>query len=412
MSNIARPNNAPLLTMDEALSALLARARPVSAVEKVETLNALGRIVAEPVASPLAVPPFDNSGMDGYAVACADLDAGGATRLRVAQRIAAGGMGEPLAPGSAARIFTGAPVPPGSDAVVMQEHCSVEGDRVVINHPVPPGANIRRMGEDIAAGAEILAPGTRIRPQEMGLAASVGIGRLPVYRRLRVAVFFTGDELVMPGEALHPGQIYNSNRFVLGGLLQALGCQVTDYGIVPDKLAATSEILARAARDADLVVTSGGVSVGEEDHVKAAVEQVGRLDLWRIAIKPGKPLAFGTVGDAFFVGLPGNPVSALVTFCLLVRPFLLRCQGAREVLPKSYPVRAEFDCGKPDKRREFLRARLGRDAGGVIGATLYPHQGSGVLTSTTWADGLVEIPAGATVRAGEVVRFIPFSELI
>lgn len=401
---------AALLDMDQALAQLLDRARPVDAVEKVETAAALGRVVAAPVASPLVVPPFDNSAMDGYAVACADLAAAGG-RLTVAQRIAAGATGEPLAPGSAARIFTGAPVPPGADAVVMQEHCAVEGDTVVIESPVRPGQNIRRAGEDIAAGAEILTPGSRIRPQEMGLAASVGIGYLPVYRRLRVATFYTGDELAMPGEALRPGQIYNSNRFVLSGLLQALGCQVTDYGIVPDKLSATVEVLAQAAREADVVVTSGGVSVGEEDHVKAAVEQVGRLDLWRIAIKPGKPLAFGSVGNAFFVGLPGNPVSALVTFQVLVRPFLLRCQGAREVLPKAYRVPAAFERAKPEKRREFLRARLGRGADGAPRAELYPNQGSGVLTSAVWADGLVEIPAGTTVENSDPVRFIPFSEL-
>ena len=412
MNDTAAPKKTSMLSMDEALSYLLDQARPVTEIEQVETSAALGRVLAEAQKSTLDVPPLDNSAMDGYVVACADLVAGGATRLPVSQRIPAGMVGAPLKPGTAARIFTGAPIPLGADAVVMQEDCMAEGDDVIINGKATPGLNIRRAGEDIAAGAEILAAGTRLRPQEMGLAASVGFAKLPVFRKLRVAMFFTGDEIVMPGDPLAPGQIYNSNRFSLTGLLQALGCEVTDLGIVPDNLEATVSVLERAANNADLVVTSGGVSVGEEDHVKAAVEQLGKLEMWRIAMKPGKPLAFGTVDKAFFIGLPGNPVSAFVTFCLFVRPFILRCQGVLNVSPKSCTVRADFTWPKPEKRREFLRARLALADDGATMAALFPNQGSGVLTSTVWADGLVDIPGGMTIERGGLVKFIPFSEML
>lgn len=401
-----------MLSMDEALSYLLAQARPMGKIEQVETRTALGRVLAQAQISTLNVPPLDNSAMDGYAVNSADMDASGTTRLQVSQRIPAGTVGAPLLPNTAARIFTGAPVPQGADAVVMQEECSADDGAVVVNRLAVPGLNIRRMGEDIAIGAQILTAGTRMRPQEMGLAASVGIAKLPVYSRLRVAMFFTGDEIVMPGEPLAPGQIYNSNRFSLTGLLQALGCDVTDYGIVPDDLEATVKVLERAAQHADLVITSGGVSVGEEDHVKAAVERLGKLEMWRIAMKPGKPLAFGTVDKSFFIGLPGNPVSALVTFCLFVRPFILSCQGVPGVVPKSCTVRADFAWPKPDKRREFLRARLSLTEDGTTSVTIFPNQGSGVLTSTVWADGLVDLAPDTTVKPGDAVKFIPFSEML
>jgi len=401
-----------MLTVDEALSCLLGRADPVTGVETVETIAAQGRVLAEPQCSQLDVPPLDNSSMDGYAVRLADMNAAGSTRLPVSQRIPAGQVGAALIPGTAARIFTGAPIPPGADAVVMQEECTADGDSVVISRAPKVGENIRRAGEDIRTGAQILAAGTRIGPAAMGLVASVGIARLPVYRKLRVATFYTGDEIVMPGQPLAPGQIYNSNRYILTGLLQSIGCEIIELGNIPDNLDETVRALSQAAARADLVITSGGVSVGEEDHVKAAVEQVGSLDLWRIAMKPGKPLAFGNARGTPFIGLPGNPVSAFVTFCLFVRPFILRRQGVLEIAPRSFKVRADFSWPKAGTRREYLRVRLQQGEDGTVGVSLFPNQGSGVLTSVAWGDGLVDIPVGDTVQPGQLVRFIPFSELI
>ena len=400
-----------LLSFDEALARLLAAARPLAETEAVDTLAAAGRVLAAAQSSGIDVPPLDNSAMDGYALRVADVPAAGAC-LPLSQRIPAGSVGVPLAAGTAARIFTGAPVPAGADAVVMQELCEHADGGVRINHRPRPGENIRRAGEDIRAGADVLAAGTRLRPQDVGLAASVGLARLTVFRRLRVAAFFTGDELAMPGEALPPGGIYNSNRYTLRALLEALGCAVTDLGIVPDRLAATRAVLREAARDSDLILTSGGVSVGEEDHVKPAVEAEGALDLWKIAIKPGKPLAFGRVGSgeraAAFIGLPGNPVSAFVTFLMLVRPFVLRAQGAATTAPRALALRAAFDWPRPDPRREFLRVRI--DAAGEL--SLFPNQSSAVLTSCAWADGLVDNPAAQAVARGDLVRFLPFSELL
>jgi molybdopterin molybdotransferase len=396
----------------EALDFLLAAARQVAEVELVDTLDANGRVLAEDQASKLDVPGADNTQMDGYAVRAADCASGNAT-LRVTQRIPAGHVGSRLEPGTAARIFTGALIPQGADAVVMQEQCELDGDMVTVKHAPQPGEWIRRQGEDVRAGAVILPAGTRLRSQELGLAASVGLAQLPVRRRLRVAVFFTGDELAMPGEPLKPGAIYNSNRFTLRGLLENLGCEFTDYGIVPDSLQATRDTLRAAAQGHDLIITSGGVSVGEEDHIKPAVEAEGRLNMWQIAVKPGKPLAFGEVnraagGAAFFLGLPGNPVSSFVTFLLFVRPFLLRLQGVSgEVAPRAVPMRADFDWPKPDRRNEFLRARI-NDQGGL---ELFPNQGSGVLTSTVWGDGLIDCPPGQAIARGDTVRFIPFAFL-
>jgi molybdopterin molybdotransferase len=398
--------NSGLLSVDEALARLLAGAVPVAGTESVATLEATGRVLAEPQGSTMDVPPMDNSAMDGYALRRADVPAPGA-RLRVAQRIAAGSVGTPLEPGTAARIFTGAPIPPGADAVVMQEHCAAEGDAVVVKQVPQPGEWIRLRGSDIRAGGRILAAGIRLRPQDIGLAASVGLATLRVRRRLRLALFFTGDELVMPGEPLAPGRIYNSNRFTLRGLARASGCELRDYGIVPDRLGATRDVLRRAAAENDVIVTSGGVSVGDEDHVRPAVEAEGSLLMWRIAMKPGRPLAFGRVGAAAFIGLPGNPVSSFVTFLIFVRPFLLRTQGIGEVAPRALELRADFDWPRPDARREFLRAR--RNSQG--GLELYPTQDSAVLMSTAWADGLVDNPAGQAIRAGDRVRFLPFSEL-
>ena len=403
----------PMRPFEDMRAALLAAATPLSTVEQVPTAEALGRVLAVDQISSLDVPPLDNSSMDGYALRCADVPAVGA-RLVVAQRIPAGSVGHTLAPGTAARIFTGAPIPHGADAVVMQELCSLDGDGVLIDHLPRPGEWIRRAGEDIARGAVVLTAGQRLGPQMLGLAASVGCATLPVFRRLRVALFSTGDELVMPGEPLPPGAIYNSNRYVLRGLLEALGCQVCDLGIVPDSLEATRAALRAAAGSNDLIITSGGVSVGEEDHVKPAVEAEGQLDLWLVAMKPGKPVAFGRVNDpaggsgADFIGLPGNPVSSFVTFLMLVRPFILRRMGVEDCLPHSIRLPAGFDWPRPDRRREFLRARVG-EAGQV---ELFPNQGPGVLSSTVWAAGLVDNPAGHAIAQGEPVSFIPYSELL
>jgi molybdopterin molybdotransferase len=394
--------NQGLLSVDDALAQMLARANPVADIEEVPTLEATGRVLARAQRSSLDVPPLDNSAMDGYAVRIAD-----GLKLKIGQRIMAGSVGKPLEPGTAARIFTGAPIPAGADAVVMQEHCTVDGDRVTLNRTPKPGQWIRRVASDIRKGAEILPTGKRLAPQDTGLAASVGIRTLPVYRKLRLGLFFTGDELVMPGEPLAPGRIYNSNRFTLRGLAAAFDCEVHDYGIVPDTLEATREVLRRAARECDVVVTSGGVSVGEADYVKPAVEAEGQLLMWRIAMKPGRPLAFGNVGKSFFIGLPGNPVSSFVTFLIFVRPFLLKAQGMTDVAPRAIAARADFDWLEPDARREFLRARWNREGG----LELYATQDSAVLTSTAWADGLIDNPAGHAIRRGESVRFLPYSEL-
>ena len=417
MSEPATPVRAPMLSVRAALDFLLAAVRPVSDIELVPTIEANGRVLVEAQASTISVPSADNTQMDGYAVRAADCVSGDAT-LTVSGRIPAGQVGQFLAPGCAARIFTGAMIPEGADAVVMQEQCRVNPTgTVTVLHTPKVGEWIRRAGEDIVNGAVILGAGTRLRSQELGLAASVGLASLPVWRRLRVAVFFTGDELTMPGEApggvLAPGAIYNSNRFLLRALLENLGCVITDFGIVPDTLAATRETLRQAAAGNDLIITSGGVSVGEEDHIRPAVEAEGRINMWQIAVKPGKPLAFGEVrkpdGAAFFLGLPGNPVSSLITFMLFVRPFILRQQGVNEVGPaRSYQMRANFNWSKPDRRNEFLRVKI-NDAGGL---DLFPNQGSGVLTSTVWGDGLVDVAPGQLIASGDMVRFIPFTEML
>ena len=407
-----RPPMKPLKPLDEALAELLGHATPLTGVDTVTTFDADGRVLAQDCISALHVPPQDNSSMDGYAVRCADVAAAGAL-LPVSQRIAAGSAGEPLQPGTAARIFTGAPVPAGADAILMQEDCEAQGDgRVRINAVPQPGQWIRRAGEDITRGAVVLPAGTRLTPAELGLAASIGLHQLQVARRPRVALFSTGDELVMPGdvppEQMPPGAIYNSNRFFLRAMLLRLGCEVTDFGIVPDRRDATIAALREASAAHDLILTSGGVSVGEEDHIKPAVESLGRLDLWQIAMKPGKPFAYGTVGKAHFMGLPGNPVSSFVTFAVLVRPFVLRLQGVRDIAPKKIAATARFDWPKADKRREFLRVRQHPDGG----LELFHNQSSGVLTSAAWGDGLVDNPAGQTIAVGDTVQYLAFSELL
>ncbi|MBB3212403.1 molybdopterin molybdotransferase [Herbaspirillum sp. Sphag1AN] len=403
-----------LLSVAAASEFLIQSALPISEIEQVDTLAANGRVLAVPQLAQINVPGMDNSQMDGYAVRTVECHEG--VRLRVSQRIPAGHVGAVLEPGTAARIFTGAMVPQGADAIIMQEACEADGDYVTLHQVPAVGEWIRRIGEDIRSGATILPAGVRLRPQELGLAASVGLASLPVRRKVRVAVFFTGDELTMPGQPLAPGAIYNSNRFLLRGLLENLGCEVSDYGIVPDQLQATRETLRAAAARHDLIITSGGVSVGEEDHIKPAVEAEGRLNMWQIAMKPGKPLAFGEVnhssegrgGKAFFFGLPGNPVSTFVTFLIFVRPFLQRLQGVEQVAPRVLTLRADFNWPKADRRQEFLRARINANGG----LDLFPHQGSAVLTSTVWADGLIDNPAGQTIAAGDLVRFLPFDHLL
>lgn len=415
---------APLKSLDQALAELLAHAQLLAGTEQVSTFEADGRVLAQDIVSALHVPPQDNSSMDGYAVRCADVREAGAV-LRVTQRIPAGHHGQPLQAGEAARIFTGAPVPAGADAIVMQEDCEAlnEGTQARVNALPQAGQWIRRAGEDVTRGAVVLSRGQRLSPAALGLAASIGLDRLTVARRPRVALFSTGDELVMPGEVppeqMAPGAIYNSNRFFLRALLQRLGCEVTDCGIVPDQREATLTALRGAAQNHDLVLTSGGVSVGEEDHIKPSVQQLGELDLWQISMKPGKPFAYGKLyrgegaargpQDAcHFAGLPGNPVSSYITFMVLVRPFLLRLQGVTQLEPVRMAVPAHFDWPRADKRREFLRVR--RNAAG--GLDLFPNQSSGVLTSGVWGDGVVDNPAGQTIRRGDIVQFISFAELM
>ena len=409
----------PMLTAQQALDHLLSHAKPVSETETLAMQVALGRVLAENVNSLVDVPPLDNTSMDGYAVRTADTSSPGQT-LTIAQRIPAGSMGTQLDPGTAARIFTGAPVPPGADAVVMQEDCSIsEGasKQVQVNIAPTSGQWIRRRGEDLTAGKIALTAGTYLRPQELGVAASAGLTHLTVKRKVRVAAFFTGDELSLPGEPLKPGGIYNSNRDTLLACIKSLGCDATDFGIVPDSLEATKETLRKASKDHDLIITSGGVSVGEEDHIKPAVTAEGRLDLWQIAMKPGKPLAFGAVrksdnskanAETWFIGLPGNPVSSFVTFLLFVRPFILKLQGRDAGLPQSYPMRADFDWLKADRRNEFLRVKINAQGG----LDLFPNQSSGILTSASWGDGLVDCPPGQALKAGDMVKYIPFSALL
>lgn len=414
-------SRAPLTPLEDALAAVLAQAQPLPGAAFVDLLQADGRVLAADCIAPLQVPPLDNSAMDGYAVRSAEVAQAG-TALPVSQRIPAGQVGTALQVGTVARIFTGAPLPPGADAIVMQEDCTVLDDGRVRFDAVPqPGQFVRRAGQDIALGSTALQAGLRLTPAALGLAASLGLAQLPVARRPRVALFSTGDELALPGsiapQDLPPGHIFNSNRYVLASLLQRWGCEVVDGGILPDDRAATHAALAQAAQDCDLLVTSAGVSVGEEDHVRPVVEQLGALSLWKIAMKPGKPFAFGhlrrsggdpAAGRAHFIGLPGNPVSSLITALVLLRPFVLALQGASVVQPPAHWLTADFEITQRDSRREFLRAR--RNAAGQL--ELFANQNSGVLTSTVWAEGLVDNPAQTLIARGDSVRFLPFSELL
>ena len=413
---MADANNASgldgLLSYEAAVEQLVGAAEPLRDRCTLGLRDALGSVLAEPVISTIYVPGWDYSAMDGYAVRSGDCALPGA-QLPVSQRVPAGVSPQPLAAGSAARIFTGAPIPEGADAVVMQEECmAIDGGAVQIGVAVPPGANIRRRGEDITAGGEVVPAGTRLQPQHLGLAAAVGVAQLRVCRRPRVALFASGDELVMPGNPLSPGKIYNSNLFTATALLQALGCEVVELGIVEDTLEATVQALRQGAAEADLVLASGGVSVGEEDHVKPAVEALGSLEMWNIAIRPGKPVAFGHVDGTAFIGSPGNPVSLFVTFLLFVRPFILRMQGRSDWRLRPLLGKADFDWPRPDKRREFHRARLSFDDGGTARISVHPSRSSGVLSSVTWANGLAIIPERRVIQPGDDVAFLPFCELL
>ena len=415
------PKRPPLMSLDEALDHVLKGAMAIAEHEPVPTFEADGRVLAESLVSQLQVPPQDNSSMDGYAIRLEDLTVAGA-RLKVTQRIPAGHNGQALQAGEAARIFTGAPIPPGANAVVMQEDAQLDAStavpEVAIQVMPSKGQWIRRSGEDVTRGAVVLPKGTRLDPAALGLAASIGVAKVAVVRRPRVALFSTGDELVMPGDVephnMRPGAIYNSNRFFLRALLVRAGCEVTDLGIVPDNFNATLQVMKAAAADHDLILTSGGVSVGEEDHVKPAVEALGGLNLWQISMKPGKPFAFGFINPlgatssqkTYFMGLPGNPVSSFVTFQLLVRPFLMALQGMTAVHPTPYRLQAHFDFPKPDKRREFLRVKRNKQGG----LDLFPNQSSGVLTSVVWGDGVVDNPGAQAIQAGDWVSFYPFAE--
>jgi len=402
----------PLLAYDDALERLTSGIAPLGKVVERDLRAALGAVLAEPIDSTIDVPGCAMSAMDGYAINTADLAVEGPTRLPVSQRIPAGAAAAALAPGSAARIFTGAPLPEGADAVIMQEQVTAGDGEIRFETRPRVGSNVRPAGNDIRRGARILERGCRLRAQDIGIAASVGLQSLPVYAPVRVGIFFTGDELVEPGEQLEGGKIYDSNRYTLHGLLATLGCEIVDLGLVGDTLDATREAMQRAASRADLVVTSGGVSVGEEDHVRIALEQLGELRLWRLAIKPGKPLAYGQIGGTAFLGLPGNPVSVFATFCLFVCPVIRILQGRGWQKPIALPVTADFDWPRPDSRREFLRARLARDGANRTVVQIYPNQDSGVLTSTVWADGFVEIPENRTVSSGDTVDYLPFAQFL
>ncbi|MDH4569526.1 molybdopterin molybdotransferase MoeA [Pseudomonas sp. BN414] len=394
-----------LMPVEDALARLLAlaAAAPIDACETVRLADADGRVLAEPLVAGLDLPPWDNSAMDGYALRLADWQG---EPLVVSQRILAGSAPEPLKPGTCARIFTGAPLPEGADLVEMQENAEVLSDgRVRFLEPLKAGQNVRPRGQETRTGDSVLPAGTRLGPIEMGLCASLGAAELLVRRRPVVAVISTGDELVPPGQPLGPGQIYNSNRSLLIAWLKRLGCSVVDAGILADDLELTRKALTELGQ-VDLILSTGGVSVGEADFLGEALREAGELALWKLAIKPGKPLTFGHFRGVPVIGLPGNPASTLVTFGLLARPYLLRRLGVEEVEPLGFVVPAGFTWKKPGNRREYLRARLENGR-----AVIYPNQSSGVLRSAAWAEGLVEVLEGTTLAEGDTLRFIPLSEL-
>lgn len=402
-----------LLSVDEAIAKVAARLVPVAETERLPLLEADGRILAHDLIAGVDLPPFFNSAVDGYAVRFADLKAGDDTVLPVSGRVAAGTvLGGPVRAGEAVRIFTGAPMPEGADTVFMQEDVRLDGERVILPQGLKPGANCRPAGEDLPRGRLALAAGRRITPEAIALAAALGVTQLDLRRRVRVAVFSTGDEIVSPGQPLGAGQLYDSNRFTLQALLRRLGAEVTDLGILRDDRAAVAAALTQAARGHDLILTSGGVSTGEEDHVKAAVEQAGSLNFWRLAIKPGRPVAMGVVEGTAFIGLPGNPVAVFVTFAHVVRPFLAALGGGVPETPPALPVRSTFAYRKKEGRREYVRVALARGTDGTTEATKHPRDGAGVITSLTETDGLVELPEAVTeVKPGDMVGFLAYALL-
>ena len=409
-----------LMPLDEALTQLEARAIPIKITEQVSLNESLGRIIAEDLISNINVPPADNSAMDGYAVRAYELSSSDSEKkykpFVVSQRICAGQTGVALQTNTVARIFTGAPIPMGADAVVMQENCEYNEteNTVIIRDSLKSGTNVRKAGEDILSGSIILKAGQKLRAQDIGLAASVGSAEITVIQRLKVAVFFTGDELRDPGETLKAGQIYNSNRYTLTGLLKSLGCEVIDLGNVEDTLESTIKAMQSAAEQADLVMTSGGVSVGEEDHIRKALEQLGQLNMWRVNIKPGKPFAFGEINtkakNTPFIGLPGNPVSVFATFCIFARPYILKTQGVENTLVNHFMVASGFELDGKESRNEYLRVRLEINESGQSLLSLYANQSSGVLTSASWANGFAYIPANTKIDQGDLIEFTPFSE--
>jgi molybdopterin molybdotransferase len=402
--------NDRLLTYDEALSQLLEQAVCLSRPVDLPLMQALGKVLADDIYSEISVPPADVSSMDGYALSTFTSKVN--IPISISQRIPAGHEAQPLEPATAARIFTGASIPPGADCVVMQERVTLIDNQIQLDAIPESGANIRRAGNDIKIKDRILTAGSRLRAQDIGIAASIGRQSLPVYEPVKVGMFFTGDELIEPGQIAGPGKIYDSNRYTLFGLLTALGCEIVDLGLVGDTLEATQQAMLEAADKADLVITSGGVSVGEEDHVRIAIENLGELMMWRLGIKPGKPLAYGKIQGTHFIGLPGNPVSVFATFCLFACPLLKTLQGRRWKKPMAVSVRSAFEWPKPDSRREFLRARLEQNDQGDTVATVYSNQDSGVLTSTVWADGFIEVPEQTTISFGDWVDYLPFSAFL
>jgi molybdopterin molybdotransferase len=404
----------PMMSVDEAVALIAERVTPVLDVETVALAGADGRILAKDVSAPLPLPPFTNSAVDGYAVASRDLPQEEEQAFAVTGRLQAGSAAiAPVKPGEAMRIFTGAPMPEGADTVFMQEDVRVDGDKVVLPAGLKAGANVRPAGEDIPAGHAALKAGQRLRPQDVALAAAFGLTEVDVVRRLRIAVFSTGNELASPGEARAARQLFDSNRFMLMAMLARLGCNISDLGIIRDERAALARALQDVAGNHDLLLTTGGVSTGEEDHVKASVESIGRLVLWRMAIKPGRPVAMGIIGGTPFIGLPGNPVASFVTFVHVVRPTILALSGARQEKLVPMPVRAGFSYKKKIARREYVRVSLRRAADGALEAEKFPREGAGLLSSLVDTDGLVELGEDVTlVEPGQTVGFLSYASLI
>ncbi|MGI9292971.1 MAG: molybdopterin molybdotransferase MoeA [Pseudomonadales bacterium] len=402
-----------LTPVHEALELLLADVQSPVKIVPCKLNQALHKVLAENISSTINVPPSDNSAMDGYAVRSNDLLADTNKALPISQRIQAGHRAEPLTVGTAARIFTGATIPAGADAVVMQENCVAADNHVTVKEPVTAGENIRRRGQDIAAGSQVLRTGTRLRAQELGLLASLGIAKVQIFEPLRVAVLSTGDELAEPGSVTGPEQIYNSNRYTLRGLLAGLSCEVIDAGIVADDPRSTRATLNAAAARADCVISSGGVSVGEADYIKAAIEDLGELRIWKLAMKPGKPLAYGRIANTPFFGLPGNPAAVFATFCIVVRPYLLRLQGVTtDVQPLQFKVKANFDWSRAGLRQEYLRGRIAYSAERDARVDIFSNQSSGVLSSACWANCFVVLAPGQTVLQDEYVTVIPFDAVL